>query len=91
MFRAMGARIFFEGREGAPQILSKLVIDIYRPERSLPQPRAHDRKGMADAGVVRTHQDTARWYFQPGEHCAGNVARIHVTGVRNYAAECCDR
>src|SRR5438132_13651726 len=42
---------------------------------------------MSDAGVVRTHQDTARWYFQFGENCAGNVARVHITGVGNYAAE----
>src|SRR5881227_2384917 len=42
---------------------------------------------MSDAGVVRTHQDAARWYFQFGENCAGNVARVHITGVGNYAAE----
>src|SRR5204863_155501 len=84
---AMGARIFFEAREGAPQIFSQLVIDIYQPERSLPETFAHDRKGMAYAGVVRAHQDAARWYFQFGENCAGNVARVHITGVGNYAAE----
>ncbi len=63
------------------------MIDIYQPERSLPETFAHDRKGMAYAGVVRAHQDAARWYFQFGENCAGNVARVHITGVGNYAAE----
>src|SRR5207245_2330533 len=83
----MGASIFFEEREAVPQFLSKLVINIYWPERSLPETFAHDRKGMAYAGVVRAHQDAARWYFQFGENCAGNVARVHITGVGNYAAE----
>src|SRR5438309_10016425 len=83
----MGARIFFEAREGAPQIFSQLVIDIYQPERSLPETFAHDRKGMAYAGVVRAHQDAARWYFQFGENWAGNVARVHITGGGDDAAE----
>src|SRR5438477_6017786 len=87
MFGAMRVRIFMECVELVLQILRKLRIDIYLPEWSLPRTVAHDRKWMAHAGVVRAHQNTAGCKVEFCEDCAGNVARIHVTGVRNHATK----
>src|SRR5258707_4034750 len=87
MFGTVRLGIFAQQGKLPLEAVCKFCINGYCTERSFPRAFAHDGERHAAAGVVGAENQAAPWNLEARGDRSGDVARIHVAGMRDYAAK----
>jgi hypothetical protein len=88
MLGFMGGGVFSERWKMPHELCCEITVDRDHAQWSSPFAFSHDGQGMSAAGVIWTEDDAASRNFQPRKNCACDLPGIHVSGVRDYAANC---